>query len=81
MQYTIRGSPPPWTARCERGRARRGKDLNEAAVEALTEAVGLAGMAGRAARRRRRGGWPWLPDKAIESALADQDVVDEDLWQ
>jgi hypothetical protein len=49
MQYTIRGIPPA-VDQSLRERARRsGKSLNEAAVEALAEATGLAGS-----RRKRR---------------------------
>jgi hypothetical protein len=54
--------------------------LNEAAIAALSEASGLAG----APRKRRDLGdlaGTWKRDKAIESALAVQDRVDEDLWR
>jgi poly-gamma-glutamate capsule biosynthesis protein CapA/YwtB (metallophosphatase superfamily) len=80
MQYTIRGIPPAVdSALRERARA-AGKSLNEVAVDALSEGSGAAG-----APRKRRDlsdvAGTWKADKAVESALADQDRVDEDLWQ
>ena len=65
--------------RLTRARA-AGKSLNEAAVAALAEGAGLAG----APRKQRDLGdiaGTWKADKAIESALAAQDRVDEDLWR
>jgi hypothetical protein len=80
MQYTIRGIPSA-VDQSLRERARRsGKSLNEAAVEALAEASGLAG-----APRKRRDlsdiAGAWKGDKAVDVALAEQDRVDEDLWK
>ena len=79
MQYTIRGVPQAVdTALRERARA-AGKSLNEAAVDALAEGSGMAGAAqaaGLADIART-----WRAEKAVESALADQDRVDEDLWR
>lgn len=80
MQYTIRGIPSAVdTALRQRARA-GGKSLNEAAVDALTEGAGMTGTP----RKRRDLGKiadSWKSDKAVESALADQDLVDEDLWR
>jgi hypothetical protein len=80
MQYTIRGIPPAVdNALRERARA-AGKSLNEAAVEALSEGSGMTG----APRKRRDLGdvvGTWKSEKAVESALAAQDRVDEDLWR
>lgn len=80
MQYTIRGIPPAVdSALRERARA-AGRSLNEAAVDALTEGSGATG----APRKRRDLGdiaGTWKVEKAVESALADQDHVDEDLWR
>lgn len=80
MQYTIRGIPPAVdTAIRERARA-AGKSLNETAVEALAEG---SGMTGTPRKRRDLGDMAgtWKADKAVESALAAQDRVDEDLWR
>jgi antitoxin FitA-like protein len=80
MQYTIRGIPAS-VDHALRARARAaGKSLNEAAVDALAEGSGAAGV-----RRKRRDlgdiAGTWRTEKAVDSALADQDRVDEDLWR
>ena len=57
-----------------------GKSLNQAAIEALAEGSGAI-----TAPRKRRDladiAGTWKADKAVESALAAQDRVDEDLWR
>lgn len=80
MQYTIRGIPPAVdTALRERAKL-EGKSLNEAALEALALGAGVAGV--RQKRRDLSGvAGSWRADKAVEAALAAQDVVDEDLWR
>jgi hypothetical protein len=80
MQYTIRGIPPVVDSAL-RDRARvAGKSLNEAAIDALAEGVGVIG-----ARQKRRDladiARTWKADKALEAALALQDRVDADLWR
>lgn len=80
MQYTIRRVPAAVdSALRERARA-GGKSLNEAAVEALTDGSGVSGS-----RRKRRDlldiAGTWKGDKALETALADQDRVDKALWR
>jgi predicted nucleic acid-binding protein len=80
MQYTLRGIPAA-VDNALRARARAaGKSLNEAAVDALAEASGIAG-----GRRKRRDlgdiARTWKADKAVAAVLADQDRVDEDLWR
>jgi hypothetical protein len=80
MQYTIRGIPAAIdNALRERARA-DGKSLNEAAVAALADGAGVTG-----APRKRRDladiAGTWKADKALQSALAAQDRVDEDLWR
>lgn len=80
MQYTVRGIPGALDAAL-RARARSaGKSLNEAAIDALAEGTGLIG----APQKRRDLGdiaGTWKADKLLESALAAQDQVDEDLWR
>ena len=80
MQYTVRGIPTALDAAL-RARARaEGKSLNEAAIDALAEGAGLIG----APRKRRDLGeiaGTWKADKAVEAALAAQDLVAEDLWR
>jgi hypothetical protein len=80
MQYTIRGISSAVDAAIRQRARAGGKSLNEAAVEALTEGAGMAGIP-----RKRRDlaeiAGTWKTDKALEAALADQDLVDEDLWR
>lgn len=80
MQYTLRGIPPAVdSALRDRARASR-KSLNEAAIDALAEGAGLTS----APRKRRELGdiaGTWKAEKAVETALADQDRVDEGLWR
>lgn len=80
MQYTIRRIPAI-VDQALRERARQsGKSLNEAAIDALAEGAGITGSP-----RRHRSlsdiARTWKADKALESALADQDRVDDDLWR
>ena len=80
MQYTIRGIPAA-IDNALRARARAaGKSLNQAAVAALAEGAGVTS----GPRKRRDLGdiaGTWKADKALTSALAAQDRVDEDLWR
>jgi hypothetical protein len=80
MQYTIRGVPDTLDAALrERARA-AGKSLNEVAIEALADGVGVTS----AARQRRNLDdivGTWKPDKAFDEAIADQDQIDENLWK
>jgi hypothetical protein len=81
MQYTIRGVPPA-IDNALRARARAaGKSLNEAAVDALAEGAGVGIVTARKRRDLADIAGTWKADKALESALADQDRVDEDLWR
>ena len=80
MQYTIRGIPAA-IDKALRARAHAaGTSLNEAAIEAWAEGAGVSGSP----RKRRDLGdiaATWRPDKAVESALAEQDQIDERLWR
>ena len=80
MQYTIRRIPPIVDSAIRRRARAAGKSLNEAAVDALAEGAGVA-----SAPRKRRNladiAGSWKRDKAVESALAAQDRIDEDLWR
>ena len=80
MQYTIRGIPAA-VDDALRTRARAaGTSLNEAVIDALAEG---AGVRGTPQRRRDLGdvAGTWKADKALESALAAQDRLDEELWR
>jgi hypothetical protein len=80
MKYTVRGIPAALdVALRDRARA-AGKSLNDATIDAMMEASGLAGVP-----RKRRAfsgiAGTWTADKAVEGALSAQDRVDEDLWK
>ena len=80
MQYTLRNIPAALD-KVIRGRARaEGKSMNEIAVKALVQGLGLGG---ESVVRRDLGdiAGTWKKDKAVEEALAAQDRVDEDLWK
>ncbi len=80
MQYTIRAIPPEVDqAVRERARA-EGKSLNEVAVEALAEGLGVSGEA-RVRRDLSDVAGTWKTEAAVEAALSAQDEVDEDLWK
>lgn len=79
MQYTLRGIPKTLDLAVRERARREGKSLNEVAIAALAEGLGLAG-----AREPRRNlddvAGTWKKDAALEKALADQDRIDPDLW-
>jgi hypothetical protein len=80
MQYTIRRIPK-LVDDAIRERARStGKSLNEAVVDVLADG---AGVKGKPRKRRELGdiAGTWKTDKSFESALADQDRIDKDLWR
>ena len=80
MQYTIRRIPGAVdNAIRERARA-TGKSLNEAVVDVLARGAGIAGTPQKRRDLSDIAG-TWKTDKAFETALADQDRVDEDLWR
>jgi len=80
MQYTIRGIPPGIDeAVRERARA-EGKSLNEVAVEALADGLGLGD--GDIVRRDLSDVvGTWKKDAAVEAVLAAQGRVDPGLWK
>jgi plasmid stability protein len=80
MQYTIRGVPETVDAALrERARA-VGKSLNEVAIEALAEGVGVT-SAPRPQRNLDDIVGTWVSDAAFDEAIADQDQIDEELWK
>ncbi len=80
MRYTIRGIPPAVdVALRERARV-SGKSLNEVAIEALAEGVGVAD-APRKWRNLDDIAGSWKASSAFDDAIDAQDQVDEDLWK
>ena len=80
MQYTVRRIPPAVDAALRRRARALDKSLNEVAVEALADGLGL-----KAVRQARRDlsdvAGTWTRDRAADAALAAQDTVDKDLWR
>jgi plasmid stability protein len=80
MQYTIRNVPEHLDAALRAAAREQGKSLNDVAVQALARGAGVEDTP-----RRRRDlsdvASSWHEDAAFDSALAAQDVVDEELWQ
>jgi hypothetical protein len=80
MQYTLRGIPPALDkAIRERARA-EGKSINEIAVAALADGVGL-GAEDIVRRDLSDIVGTWVEEAAVEAALSAQDQVDEGLWR
>ena len=80
MQYTIRGVPAALDSALRRRARAIDKSLNETAVLALADGLGLSGV--RATRRDLSDiAGTWARDRAVDAALEAQDVVDEDLWR
>lgn len=80
MQYTLRRIPRSVDTAVRERAERSGKSLNEAALDALAEGLGLAGAP---VRRRDLGdiAGTWKADRGLEAALADQDRVDDEIWK
>ena len=57
----------------------QGKTIDQVAIEALYDALGLS----NAARKRdlREFAGSWVNDDAVDAALADQDRIDPELWK
>ena len=80
MQYTVRGIPPALDEAVRERAKAEGKSLNEVAVEALAEGVGLGDE--EVVRRDLSDiVGTWKREAAVEAALAAQDRVDEGLWK
>lgn len=80
MQYTVRGIPE-LLDKAIRDRARaEGKSLNEVAIEAIAEGLGV-GKGDLVRRDLTDVAGTWQHEDAVEEALAAQDLIDEDLWR
>jgi hypothetical protein len=80
MQYTIRGIPPAVDAALRRRAKATSKSLNQAALEALMEGVGIENPP-----KKRRDlsdiAGTWVEDKDFDAAIADQHQIDPDMWK
>ena len=80
MQYTIRGIPESLDKAIRSRASEEGKSLNEVAIEALAEGIGLT--SGDYTKRNLEGiAGTWAKDSAFEKAIAEQHRVDQDLWE
>jgi DNA polymerase III delta subunit len=80
MQYTIRGLPAPLDKLIRKRAKEEGKSLNTVAVEALMEAFGLRGSV-PAHRDVGSLAGSWVEDPAVDEALAEQRVIDDEMWR
>jgi hypothetical protein len=80
MQYTIRDVPPHLDVELRERARREKKSLNQVAIEAMAQGLGIAGT--RSPRRSLDDvAGTWKKDAAVEKALADQDRVDPKMWE
>jgi plasmid stability protein len=80
MQYTIRNIPDPLDAALRQSARKKGKSLNEVALEALVRGAGL-GEHCVPQRDLSDIAGSWRDDPAFDEARAQQDTIDEDLWR
>jgi hypothetical protein len=77
-QLTIRGVSDELSRRLTRLGREKGQSVNVLARSLLEEAVGLRA---RRDRLRRYATWDADDVKAFEQAVAEQRVIDDDLWR
>jgi short-subunit dehydrogenase len=77
-QLTIRGVSEELGRRLARLGRERGQSVNVVARSILEEAVGIQA---RRERLKRYATWTPAEVEAFENALADQRVIDDELWQ
>jgi hypothetical protein len=80
MQYTIRDIPPRLDVELRERARREGKSLNQVAVEAMTQGLGLAATS-MPRRSLEDVVGTWRKDVALERALKDQDRIDPKMWK
>ena len=77
-QLTVRGVSEELSRRLARISRERGQSLNTTALEILEAAVGVDQ---RRARLARYATWSRADRADFDRALADQRVIDDDLWR
>ncbi len=80
MQYTLRDIPSILDSELRRRAKAEGKSLNAIAIEALVRGAGLGETPLRQRDLSDVAG-TWQEDREFDQAVADQDRVDERLWQ
>ena len=80
MQYTIRNIPDYLDATLRDFARREGKSLNQVAVAALVRGTGLAERESVKRDLSDIAG-TWQEDPAFDSAIAEQQKIDEAMWR
>lgn len=78
MQYTIRNVPPALDQAIRDYARRQGKSLNDAVLEHLAHAFGVASTEVKRDLSAIVG--TWVEDPDVDDVLAAQRVIDEEMW-
>ncbi|MER2562757.1 MAG: hypothetical protein ABTQ32_18670 [Myxococcaceae bacterium] len=81
MQYTIRRVPKEVDRALRERAQRRNLSVNEAALEAMAEGLGIDTATPLKRRSLSDLAGAWVKDKAVDAALADQRRIDAALWK
>ena len=77
---TIRNLPPSVAEALEREKRRRGKSLNQTAIDLLGQGLGVRGARSNGLGRFA-GGWSEAEFRDFERAMAPFEEVDAELWR
>ena len=80
MQYTLRKIPPTLDNELRERARDQNKSLNQVTLEALAHGLGM-GAEPVQYRDLSDVVGKWREDSAFDQAVADQDVVDSELWK
>ena len=80
MQYTIRRIPKALDRALRERAARENKSMNEVAVEAMAQGLGVGGARIKHRELHDLAG-RWVNDEAIDEALSDQRRIDDAMWR
>ena len=80
VQYTIRNVSSALDRALRESARRKGKSLNEAALEALAKGAGLNTSPNAYGDLDRFFG-SWVEDSAVDQALAEQRTIEESIWR
>lgn len=81
MQYTIRNVPKAIDRALRRRAREANKSLNDVAIDAFAEAVGLSAGPTRRFRDLSSIAGTWEADPATDAALAEQRRIEPALWR
>jgi plasmid stability protein len=80
MQYTLRNIPEFLDHALRQRATEENKSLNQVAIEALAEAVGLGARTVRYRDLADLAG-TWVEDPEFDRAIEDQDRIDDEIWK